>query len=92
MKARKIGEDRERRLAALGFGDQTAHGANQRWQMAENFRDAEDGDFGIIGDDINACGAHLRAAHAEERDIHAFLQCSREARGVHVPGSFACGN
>ena len=41
--------------------------------MTENFRDADDGHFGIIGDDVNAGGAHLRAAHAEESDVEAFF-------------------
>ena len=92
MKAGKIGEDGERRFAALGFGDQMAHGADERRQMAENFRDADNGDFFVIGDDVHACRAHLRAAHAEEGDVHAFLERGGEACGVHIPGSFASGN
>src|SRR5271168_1154761 len=72
MKAGKVGEDRKRRFAALGFRYQTAHGANERRKVAKDFRDPDDGDFGIIGDDINASGAHLLSAHAEERNIHAF--------------------
>lgn len=92
MKAGEIGEDGQRRLAAVGFRDEAAHGANERRKMAESFRDADDGDFGVVGDDVNARGAHLRAAHAKERDVHAFLQSRGETRGVHVPGSFAGGD
>src|SRR5580692_1168995 len=33
MKAGKIGKDRERRAAALGFGNQPPHSANQRRQV-----------------------------------------------------------
>ena len=50
------------------------------------------GDFLVIGDDVNACSAHLRAAHAEESYVHAFLESSGQARGIHIPGSFACGD
>ena len=69
MKAGKIGEDREWRLAARRFGDKVAHGAHQRRKVLEDFGDANDGDFGIVGDDVNAGGAHLRAAHAEEGHV-----------------------
>ena len=92
MKAGEIGEDGERRFAAPGFGNEMAHSADQRRKVAENFRDADDRDFFIVGDDVNACGAHLRAAHAEESDVHAFLKRGGEAGGVHIPGSFACGD
>jgi hypothetical protein len=59
--------------------------------VAEDFRDADDGDFGIIGDNVNASGAHLWAAHAEEGHIDPLLQGGCQARSVHIPGSFACG-
>ncbi len=41
MEAGKIGEDGEGGLAALGFGDEAAHGADQRRKVAEDFRDAD---------------------------------------------------
>ena len=59
--------------------------------MTEDFRDADEGDFGIVGDNVNAGLAHLRTAHAEEGHVRALLQGGGEARGVHIPGSFACG-
>src|SRR5712692_274625 len=66
MEAGKIGEDSEGGLAAFGFGDEAAHGADQRGKVAEDFRDTYDGDFGVVGNDIDAGAAHLRAAHAED--------------------------
>ena len=41
--------------------------------MAEDFGDADDGDFGVVGDDVHAGGAHLRAAHAEDFYVGALL-------------------
>ena len=91
MKAGKIREDSERRFAALRFIDELAHGAHERGQALEDFGDAYDGNFGIISDDFNAGGAHMRPAHAEEGYLEALLQSSSQTRGVHVPGSFTCG-
>ena len=59
--------------------------------MAEDFGDADDGDFGVVGDDVNACGAHLWAAHAEDFYVGALLEGGGEAGGVHVAGGFAGG-
>ena len=74
MEAREIGEDGERGFALLGRGDEFAHCADERWQMAEDFGDADDGDFGVVGDDVHARGAHFRrAAHAEDLHVGAFL-------------------
>ena len=50
--------------------------------MAENLGNAYHGYFGVIGDDVNARGAHLRATHAEQGDVHAFLKGGGETRGV----------
>src|SRR5258708_37994877 len=69
VEAGNIGEDGEGGFAPLGLGDQMAHGAHERRKMAEDFGDAYDGDFGIIGDDVDSSGAHLRAAHTE--DFHS---------------------
>ncbi len=41
MQAGEVGEDGEGGLAALGFGDEAAHGADQRRKVAEDFRDAD---------------------------------------------------
>ena len=59
--------------------------------MAEDFSDADDGDFGVVGDDVDARGAHLWAAHAEYFDVGALLEGGGEAGGVHVAGGFAGG-
>src|SRR5215472_14872997 len=53
--------------------------------------DAHDGDFGIVHDDFHACRAHLRTAHPEKLHIDPLAQCRREARRVHVSGSFTRG-
>jgi len=42
--------------------------------MAEDFGYADYGDFGIVGDDFYACGAHLRATHAENFEIGALFK------------------
>ncbi len=91
MEAGEVGEDGERGFALLGGGDEFAHCADERWEMAEDFGDADDGDFGVVGDDVHACGTHLRAAHAENFYVGAFLEGGGEARGVHVAGGFAGG-
>src|ERR1700730_12031450 len=65
VEAGEIGEDGEGGFATLGFVDEAAHGANQGGKVAEDFGDADDGDFGIVGDDVDAGGAHLRTAHTE---------------------------
>jgi len=41
--------------------------------MAEDFGYADDGDFGIVRDDIDSCGSHLGAAHAEDFEIGALF-------------------
>jgi hypothetical protein len=41
--------------------------------MAEDFGYADDGDFGIVGDDIDSSGSHLGAAHAEDFEIGALF-------------------
>src|ERR1700682_2056421 len=73
VEAGKIGEDRKGGLAALGLADEATHGANERRQMAEDFGDASDGDFGVVGDDVDAGGTHLRATHAEDFEVGALL-------------------
>src|ERR1700738_1777605 len=52
VEAVKIGEDGESGFAALGFEDEAAHGADQRGEMAEDFGDADDGNFGVFSDDV----------------------------------------
>src|SRR5215467_3354635 len=53
----EVGEDGERRLAALGLSDEFAHGANERRQVAQDFGDADHGHFGVVGDRVDAGGA-----------------------------------
>src|ERR1700736_368933 len=91
MKAGEVGEDGEGGLAARGFVDKMAHGADEARKMTEDFGDAYDGDFGIVGDDFDAGGAHLRAAHAEGGDVGALFEGGGEARGVHVSAGFTGG-
>src|SRR5215472_10748860 len=91
MKTGKIREDRKGGFAAIRLFDNVAHGANKRWQTLQDFSDAHDRNFRIIGDDLNAGGAHLRTAHAEYGDVDALLQSSGQPRCIHVPGSFAGG-
>ena len=59
--------------------------------MAEDFGDADDGNFGIVGDDVHTRGAHLRAAHAKNFYVGALLEGGGEAGSIHVAGSFAGG-
>ncbi len=59
--------------------------------MAQDFGYADDRDFRIVGDDVYACGAHLRAAHAEDLHIGALLEGGGQAGGVHVAAGFAGG-
>src|SRR4029077_7434572 len=66
-------------------------GAEQRRQALQNFGNAHHGNLGIIRDDLDARGAHLRPVHSENRDVEALLQRGGKARGVHVSGSFAGG-
>ena len=66
MEAGEVGEDGECGFALFGGGDEFAHRADERGKMAENFGDTNDGDFGVVGDDVHAGGAHLRATHAED--------------------------
>ena len=91
VEAGEVRQDGEGRATALGFVNEATHGAEQRRQTLEHFGDSDDGDFGLVSDDLDACGAHLRAAHAENRHVQALLQRCREPRSVHVSGSFAGG-
>ena len=91
MEAGEVGEDGECGFALFGGGDEFAHRADERGKMAENFGDTNDGDFGVVGDDVYARGAHLRTAHAENFYIGALLEGGGEAGGVHVAGGFAGG-
>ena len=93
VEAGKVGEDGKARLAAFCFRDEMAHGADERRQVAEDFGDADDGDFGVVSNDVNASGAHLRTAHAEESEVgKALLKSGGEACGVHIPRDFASGD
>src|SRR6202040_4232383 len=84
MESGEVGEDSEGGFPTLGFADEATHCSYQRRQMTENFGYANDGDLGIVGDDVDASGAHLRPPHAEDFFVVALLQGGGEARGVHV--------
>src|SRR4029077_2255606 len=89
MEAGEVGENREGRLATCRFVNQVTHGADQGGQSLKDFGDAHYRDFGVVGDDLDAGRAHLRATHAEERYVHALLESDGETGGVHITGSFA---
>ena len=91
MKAGKIRENSERRLAERRFLHKMAHGPEERGEALEHFGDSDDGNFRIIGDDLDARGAHLLPAHAEEVDIETLLQSGGKPGGIHVAGGFTGG-
>src|SRR5260370_9614134 len=91
MKTREVRQNGERRPAALRFVHEPPHRADQGRQALQHLGDSYDGDFGIIRDDFNSSGAHLRTAHSENCNIQSLLQRGCEARGIHVSGSFAGG-
>src|SRR5438067_11928025 len=91
METREVGKDSQRRLAPLCFVDEVAHRAGKRGQALQDFGDAHDGNFRIIGDDLHAGGEHLRPAHAENRHVEALFECGGQARSVHIPGGFTGG-
>src|SRR5215472_9869394 len=91
MEAGKICEDGKSRFAAARLIHKTAHGADERGQTLQHFRNTYDRDFGIVSDDFDACGAHLGSAHAENADVEALLQRRCETRSIHIPGSFTGG-
>src|SRR6266571_6195325 len=91
MKAGKVREDGKRRPAALGFLHEMPHGANEGGQALQDFGNSHDGNFGIIGDNFDARGTHLRSAHSEDGDVEALLQGGGKPGGVHVSGSFTGG-
>ena len=91
MEAGEVGENGERGFSLIGGGDELSHCGDERGEMPEDFGDADDGDFGVVGDDVYARGAHLWAAHAENFYIGALLEGGGEAGGVHVAGGFAGG-
>src|ERR1700674_5091474 len=45
METGKIRQNREGRFSPLRFSDEVPHRANQRGQVAQNFRNADDGNF-----------------------------------------------
>src|SRR2546426_1346466 len=91
MKSWKVRKNGKWRLAALGFLHEMPHGTDKRGQALQDFGDAHDGNFGVIGDHFDAGGAHLRPAHSEDGDVEALLQRCGEPRGVHVSRSFTGG-
>src|SRR5215813_6197723 len=91
MKARKIGEDRQSRFSRTRLRNEIAHRSAQFRQMTQDLRDPENGNLGIVRDDIHASRAHLRSAHSENFHVRVFLQFLCETRGVHIPARFARG-
>ena len=66
MRSRRIDEDGEFDFAARGFAGEAILHADYRGNLVQHLRDANDGDFVVIGDQFNACRGHARAAHAEK--------------------------
>ena len=62
--------------------------ADDGWNFVQHFRDADDGDFVIIGNQLDARLGHSRTAHSEKMRAGAFAQGEGQACGVHVAGSF----
>src|SRR5438093_1921921 len=87
VEAGVVRQDGEGRATALGFVSEATHGAEHRRQTLEDFGDSDHGNFCIVRDDLDACGAHLRPAHAKNRHVQALLQRCREPRSVHVSGA-----
>src|SRR6266851_5224487 len=80
VEAGEIGEDCEGGFAPLGLGDKMAHGAHERRKMAEDFGDAYDGDFGIIGDDVDSIAARCFSAAARRAAYMSPLASPAESR------------
>jgi hypothetical protein len=91
MEAREVSEDRQGGLPLFGFAYHAFHGATQRGKMLQDFGDPNDCHFGIVGDDFDAGGAHLRSAHTKYLNVQALTQRLGEARGIHVARRFAGG-
>src|SRR5215470_8732690 len=91
VKAGEVCEDGKGRFASARLIHKMAHSANKRGQTLQHFRDAYNGDFGVVCDDFDASSKHLRPTHSEDPDIEALLQRGGEPRGVHVSGSFTGG-
>src|SRR6266487_4438086 len=89
MKTRKVRENRQRRVAAFRLVHKPPHCPPQRGQELQYFGDTYNGNFRVVGNDLNASSAHLRSAHPENHHVHTLLQSCCETRGVHVSGSFA---
>src|SRR5260370_344531 len=87
MKSRKVRKNGKWRLAALGLFHEMPHGADEGGQALQYLGDAHDGNFGVIGNDFDACGSHLRPTHSEDGDVEELL--SRGASGEQAVQGFA---
>src|SRR3984885_860881 len=88
MRARRIDENRQGGVAALGFALQTILHGNYRWNFVKHFRDADDCNFVVVSDKLDARRSHARTAHSEELRSGARAQSSSEPRSIHVTRCF----
>jgi len=58
----------------------------------QNFRDANDRNFVVVGDQFDPRFSHARATHSEKIRAGARAQGSRQPRSIHVTGCFSGGN
>src|SRR5579863_8061280 len=66
VEGRRVDDDGEVGAAAVGFADQAPKKSPDFRQMAENFRDANDGQVFGVDDSVASGGAHATPANAEE--------------------------
>ena len=65
---------------------------NTDGNLVQHLRDADDGDFVIVGEQFDARLGHSRPTHSEKFRSGAFAQGDGKARRVHVAGSFPGGD
>src|SRR5271156_573475 len=92
MGARRVDEDRERGVSSFGFALQTILHADHGWNFVQDFRDANDRNFVVVGDQFDPRFSHARATHSEKFRSGARAQGSGQPRGIHVTGCFSRGN
>src|SRR5258708_17002663 len=90
IELREINEDCSIRSARLGLRNKTVKPREDSWQMRDHFRQSNDSNFLRVNQQLAAVGAHLLAAHAEERGPRRKLtQGVNELRAVGVARSLS---
>src|ERR1700733_7353614 len=89
VKGRRINDDGEVRLAFIGFLDQVVEQAVDLWQVAEDFRDADDRQIFGVGHRLASGGAHAVPAYPKKiQRMLAPAQSLNQLRAVHFPRGF----